>query len=163
MEFLSYARTILAQLDELESLYKQPVSESVSLRVAAPRATYCAVAFADFISQYARSEHIDVHFRETHADQAIKLAQMGQVDFAIVRYQQTAEGYFESLFSEKRLVKRELWSFHMSLMMASDHPLPAWMRCLIICWRIHRVGSWGLSDPAIPFHRFSGKPICPVP
>ena len=123
MEFLSYARTILAQLDELESLYKQPVSESVSLRVAAPRATYCAVAFADFISQYARSEHIDVHFRETHADQAIKLAQMGQVDFSIVRYQQTAEGYFESLFSEKRLVKRELWSFHMSLMMASDHPL----------------------------------------
>lgn len=123
MEFLSYARTILAQLDELESLYKQPASESVSLRVAAPRATYCAVAFADFISQYARSEHIDVHFRETHADQAIRLAQTGQVDFSIVRYQQTAEEYFLRIFAERHLKTHEIWSFNMSLMMASDHPL----------------------------------------
>ncbi|MEG1603495.1 MAG: LysR family transcriptional regulator, partial [Cloacibacillus sp.] len=44
--FLEYARNILAQIDELESLYKPSGARSFSISL--PRASYAAAAFAKF-------------------------------------------------------------------------------------------------------------------
>lgn len=122
-EFLSYAKTILAQIDELESLYKPHTQKSVTLNVSAPRATYISVAFANFLSQYTSEEQLNVRYHETSAPGAIHDVAGGESNLAIIRSQEMYEPYYQSLLREHGLVSEELWSFSMSVLMSESHSL----------------------------------------
>lgn len=122
-EFLGYAEGILSQLDELESLYKPRGGNVLELHVAVPRAAYAAAVFADFLNEHADAEHLDIHFRETGASNAVKLAADGEVDFGIIRYQVSQGSYFENLIEQSGLQSEVLGEFKMLLMMSESHPL----------------------------------------
>lgn len=105
-EFLAYAQSITAQLDELESLYRPHSTTALELNVAVPRASYVAAAFADFLNGRVDREHINVHFRETDANNTVNLVASGDMDFGIIRYQVRHEGYFQQLLAENQLDSR---------------------------------------------------------
>ena len=58
-QFLEYARRILEQVDELESLYKPSGVKKFSLSL--PRASYAAFAFSEFAAALDDAEGLDVN------------------------------------------------------------------------------------------------------
>ena len=48
-EFLGYAKSILQQVDEMESLYNTPQIEKQVFNVALPRASYISQAFSKMV------------------------------------------------------------------------------------------------------------------
>lgn len=123
MEFLSYARNIAAQMDELESLYKPNNEYGVELSFSAPRASYVSFAFAEFASRYHEDSQINIRFKETSSMNAVSDVASGESDFAIVRWQKVYEDYYLHLLTEQGLEHQLLWEFKMVLVMSKEHPL----------------------------------------
>ena len=124
-EFLIYAQSIVAQLDELESLYRPRSTTALEMSVAVPRASYVTAAFGDFLNSCTDREHVSVHFKETDAVSTINLVANGEMDFGMIRYQMRHEGYFQQLLAEKGLETETIREFSLSVIFAEDHPLAA--------------------------------------
>ena len=52
--FLEYARNVLAQLEEMEALYKPAKTGSVEFTLSMPRASYISSAFSRFVKRIDR-------------------------------------------------------------------------------------------------------------
>ena len=122
-EFLGYAKTILSQVDELESMYKPHNNPVVSLNLSVPRASYIAAAFADFLGGMDRDAHMSVRYRETNAIKAVNDVASGESEMGIIRYQTIYEPYFLSLIKNNWLQYEVLREFHDCLVMSEEHPL----------------------------------------
>mgnify|MGYP005780059905 CR=1 FL=1 len=122
-EFLGYAQGILSQIDELESLYKPRNENALELSIAMPRSARSSMAFAAYLNSRPDLEHIDIHFKETGAINAVHLVSGGEMDLGVIRYQASQQGYFQKLLEQSGLESEILREFRMQLMMAEDHPL----------------------------------------
>ncbi len=122
-EFLGYAKTILSQLDELESMYKPRGEMPLEMNVCVPRASYISALFADFISQMPKKQEMSIRFNETSAIKAISQVSSGEADVGIIRYQEIYEPYFVGLMEEHRLKSEVLREFYLYLAMSREHPL----------------------------------------
>ena len=119
-DFIAYARKLLSQMDEFETIFKAADTKHLSFKVTMPRATYCSVAFTDYVNELAESEKIKVYFREADAHTAIFDTASGEADFAVIRYQMMYEDYFKTIIGEKGLLSETLFEFHMQVMMSED-------------------------------------------
>ncbi|MEM1483697.1 LysR family transcriptional regulator [Oscillospiraceae bacterium PP1C4] len=122
-EFLTYASTILSQIDELESLYRPKTSESIGLNLSVPRATYISIAFAELINGLENSTELEMRFKETNSMGAIHDVSSGESDLGIVRYQDIYQNYFLSYLKDKKLSYEPLCEFTLVLLMSENHPL----------------------------------------
>lgn len=122
-EFLVYARSILQQIDELETMYQERDRCLSTLRLCAPRTGYIGCTVADFVGSLDRQNRIDVQYKETNAMRAISYVLQGDCDIAIVRYPLEYEGYFTNFFREKDLKAQPLWRFETAVLLSADHPL----------------------------------------
>ncbi len=122
-EFLSYAKTIISQIDELESLYISGEREKIKLNVAVPRATYITVVFTKMISQLNIDSHIDIRFRETSPLKVINSVSSKESGIGILRYQNIYEEYFQSLLKHYSLESKLIKEYKMDILMSKNHPL----------------------------------------
>lgn len=122
-EFLVYAHTILSQLDELESLYKPQTEREFKLSISVPRASYIALAFADFLKEVPPRAPLSVHFRENSSMGAITDVVNGDSQLALIRYQNIHEEYYLHFLQNMKLAWEPLWKFRMCLLMSREHPL----------------------------------------
>lgn len=122
-EFLNYSKTILSQIDELESLYKPKNQDTINFKVSLPRATYISVALSSFINSFSNESQINIHFKETNSTDAINDVATGESDIAVVRYQDIYEDHFLNLLRYNHLEHKLLWEFNLNLLMSAEHPL----------------------------------------
>ncbi|MGN0557984.1 MAG: LysR family transcriptional regulator [Acutalibacteraceae bacterium] len=123
-QFLSYARSIILQMDELEALYKpHDDTNSLDFSVSVPRATYISVGFTDFLKNVGDNISIDVHFKETSGMNAIADVARGESDIAIVRYESDCEEYYTNFIQNMNLKYELLREFDMKILMNKNHPL----------------------------------------
>ena len=121
--FLSYAKSILSQMDELESLYKPQTQEPFRFSVSVPRATYITIGFTDFLCTVPPEIAAEISFKETSAMGAVTDIANGASQFAIVRVPCQHAEYYDSLFHSMKLQADLMWEFRMSLLMSETHPL----------------------------------------
>ena len=122
-EFLSYAKNILAQIAEMESLYKPAADNKLRFDICVPRASYVSYAFTEFIKQLGPDADIGVNYRETNSMRAIKNVSDGVNNLAIVRYQTLYESYFLNALAERSLQYEPIWEFAYLTLMSRAHPL----------------------------------------
>lgn len=122
-QFLAYAKTILSQMDELESLYRPDAPRQFKFSVSVPRATYITEAFAGFLKKLSADVNLEVSFKETNAMSAISDVAGGESEIGVVRYQTAYEEYFLSHIKSLKLRYEPVWEFRMCLLMADTHPL----------------------------------------
>lgn len=122
-EFLSYAKNILAQIAEMESLYKPASDQKVRFDICVPRASYVAYAFTEFIKSLDPEANIGINYRETNSMRAIRNVAEGVNNLAIVRYQVLYENYFLSALTERSLQYDPIWEFAYLALMSKHHPL----------------------------------------
>lgn len=122
-EFLSYAKNILAQIAEMENLYKPAADTKLRFDICVPRASYISYAFTEFIKALNPEADISFNYRETNSMRAIKNVADGINNLAIVRYQTLYESYFLNALSERNLQYEPVWEFAYLALMSRAHPL----------------------------------------
>lgn len=121
--FLDYARKILSQMNEMESLYKAPKESVIALDVSVPPAAGFPAALGQFLSELPERTPLAIHFRESTALEAISNVAGGQSQFGIIRYNDLYRDYFENALQNAQLTGESLRSFRMCLTISDKHPL----------------------------------------
>ena len=122
-DFLDRARSILAQIEELEAMYKPTDGAALRFDLCAPRASYVAAAFVAFAGSLDPAREIRLNYRETHAARALQNVTDGTNNLAVIRAQAIHERYLFSALDERELRRRPVAEFAARVLMAGTHPL----------------------------------------
>lgn len=122
-EFLSYAKSILEQIDEIESLYKHDKQEKQFFAISIPRASYITHAFTRMVRTLCLDEPIEMYYKETNSMRAVNNLLQENYTLGIIRYQTVQEPYFLKMLEEKELKAELIWEFSYLALMSADHPL----------------------------------------
>lgn len=121
--FLSYAKNILRQLDELETITNKPGNTVQGIKISIPRGSYIAHGFTDFVNELDNARDIDITIRETNSLQAIEDIVDEDYNLGIIRFQEIYENYFLDYLVRKGLTYDTIWEFSYVLVMSKTHPL----------------------------------------
>ncbi|MDK2981456.1 MAG: hypothetical protein PWQ55_1803 [Chloroflexota bacterium] len=122
-EFLTYARNILAQVEEIESLYKQDDKEKITFNISIPRASYITHAFIQMMAELDLSKEMEINYKETNSLRAINNIVQGNYTLGVIRYQVGFESYFKKMLKDKHLKGETIWEFEYLALMSAAHPL----------------------------------------
>lgn len=122
-EFLRYAKNILEQIEEMESLYKADNKNKISFSLSAPRASYISYAFTLFVNKIEETKELEINFKETNSMKTIKNVVEGECRLGIIRYHKDHESYFVNFLKEKGLQYEEVWEFECLALMSQNNPL----------------------------------------
>ena len=122
-EFLLYAKTALAQIKKIESIYENRNEKTLKLSVCVPRASYFSYAFSEFSKELDTDLKSEIIYKETNSMRSILNVVKEEYDLGIVRYQSAFEKYFSTLFEEKKLNFEVLNEFSYVMAVSKDNPL----------------------------------------
>lgn len=122
-EFLQYARRIIAQVDEVEAIYKNGKQPKQSFSVCVPRASYAAAAFTEFAKRIRTDTPAEIYYKETGSMHAVDAIVNETCNLGVIRYQTAFERYFRNLFLEKKLNFEVIADFSYVLLLSETHPL----------------------------------------
>ena len=122
-EFLGYAKNILRQMDEIESLYKSGNPTKQRFDLTAPRASYISHAFSNFVKTLDLGKQISVNYRETNSAASIQYVAQSVHNLAVIRYQVIYEQYFQNAIEERDLRSELLLEFDHVIIFSKNHPL----------------------------------------
>lgn len=121
--FLAYAKNILSQVDEIESLYHDKKNPYQKFSISVPRASYISEAFVQFSKKIDISIPIELVYKETNALRAIKNILEADYKLGIIRYAENYDKYFKDMLSEKGLHYELVSEFSYVLIMSKNHSL----------------------------------------
>lgn len=122
-DFLVYAKNILSQIEEMESLCKSK-NDNI-FKISVPRVSYISYTITKFISSLYKdcNNNVDIHYKENSSMNIIKNISNGEDNWGIVRYQAIYKKDFFNFIEEKHLGYEHLWNFEYSVLMSKEHPL----------------------------------------
>lgn len=122
-EFLRYARSIVAQVEELQNTYVSQGRKWKSFTVASARTTYISLGFTNFVNRMLGTEDLHVQYRETNGYTIINLVASGEANVGILRYNVMHQDYYFEQLAENNLDYEELYTFQMQILVDKNHPL----------------------------------------
>ena len=125
VKFLGYAKQILMQIDNMESIHSPDSSKISKIRVSVPRTGYISKAFSAYIAEMDNPDDMEVYFCETNSLRTIENVRENSYNFGVIRFNEAHEKYFADFLEEKNLESELLWEFHMLAVMSSEHPASA--------------------------------------
>ena len=120
-EFLTQARKILLQVQQMEAMYRDG-GEQWECRFCLPRAAYCTHAFARFASD-AGTGKLSLTMLEVGSEQAVDLVAEGMYDFAVVRTNPAETSQWEQRMDRLGLRWEPLWQAPMVILLPQSSPL----------------------------------------
>lgn len=160
-EFLSYARLIISQLDEMEARYSSEHRDKQMFQISIPRASYISDAFTRFVQSLDLTRELECRYHETNSLHAVNNILEGGYGLGVIRFQSTLEPYFSAMLEEKGLVYELVWEFEYGLLMAQTHPLVQQKNITVadlepyveIAHGDPYVPTMTMTDPRLPEHR----------
>lgn len=122
-EFLLYAKSILKQIDNLETLYKTKENNKINFSISVPRASYISDSFVKFVKGLDSEKDIEIYYKETNAEQAMKNILYKDVNLAVIRYQSSLEPYFTAMINENHFKAENIWEFEYYAVMSCENIL----------------------------------------
>lgn len=122
-EFLRYARKIVAQVEEVEEIYRAKSSHKQTFSVCVPRAGYISAAMSEFAAKLNTSEPFEIIYKETDSEDTINAVTRGDCTLGIVRFRTAFEKYFEDLFKEKKLAAETVCEYSRFALIRADEAL----------------------------------------
>lgn len=120
--FIGHAKKILAQIDEVETMYKTGLIAKQQFSICVPRASYIAEAFARFSKGIAK-EPAEIFYKETNSKRVIDYILHADYRLGIIRYAENYDKYFKAVFDEKGLNYELVTEFHYVLLMNKESVL----------------------------------------
>ncbi len=123
-EFIGYAKEILRQIDEMESLYKNGVQRRQRFSVSVPHSYYTCEAFAALAGS-AEAQSADMYCHETTTHGTLDDVLERGYALGVVRYFAEQDTSFKQLLEDKGLVYELIGEFKHVLLVNRDCPLAA--------------------------------------
>lgn len=120
--FIGYAKDILKQIDQVDSMYKNGIVKKQKFSISVPRACYISDAFAQF-SKFLTDEPAEIFYKETNSQRTINNILNHDYNLGIIRYAENYDKYFKSMLEEKGLTYEMVTEFTYSLIMSANNPL----------------------------------------
>ncbi len=121
--FIRYAKTILRQVDEVESIFNGSGSVKKRFSISVPRASYISDAFARFSHSLTNESEAEIIYKETNSLRAIKNILHEDYKLGIIRYAENYDKYFKTMLDEKDMQYEMITEFSYVLAMSRDNPL----------------------------------------
>lgn len=121
-EFISYAKGILNQIEEVEAFYKSGSAKKQKFSISVPRACYISEAFAQF-SKSLTKDSAEIFYKETNSQRTIRNILENGYKLGIIRYAENYDKYFKAMLEEKGLCYELVTEFTYSLIMSEENPL----------------------------------------
>lgn len=122
-KLLQYAAGILRQVDELENMFREDVSDKQVFSISVPRACYIGHAFARFSRAIKPGGRAELFYKETNALRAVNNILHADYRLGIIRYAAQHDRYFKDMLEEKELQYELITEFRYVLIMGKHHPL----------------------------------------
>lgn len=119
-EFLSYARLIISQLDEMEARYN---AEKLTFNISIPRASYISDAFVKFVCNLDQAQQVEINYKETNSLHAVNNIIENGYQLGVIRIQAGFDTYFSKMLEEKGLQHTEIAEFDYQLLIPLTSPL----------------------------------------
>lgn len=123
-KFISYAKRILGQIDEVEQMYKREIPVKQKFSISVPRASYISDAFAHFSTSIS-PEPAEIYYNETNSLHTINNILQKDYNLGIIRYDANFDEYFKRMLEEKGLTYELIAEFHYVLIMHRESSLAA--------------------------------------
>lgn len=154
LEFIACAREVLAQVEEMETLFNKNTAKKQLFDIVVPRASYISQVYTDFLKEADLADSLHFDYRETNSVRAIKNVARGENTLGIIRYQTTFERYFMQLLEEQEIKSITLGEFEYGIIMSKNNPFAKENRIsideLTDCIRITH---GDLSIPSMPISK----------
>lgn len=121
--FLKYAGKILAQIEEVEGIYKKGAPVKQKFSVCAPGAGYVADAFARFSKKIDMDNPAELYFKVTDSMQTISGVLQSEFKLGIVRFAEEYDKQFKNMLDDKGLVYELIAEFSYKVLMSLENPL----------------------------------------
>lgn len=121
LEFLQYAKSILVQVNKIESLYRDKQKNAVNFSILMPRATYISYAVTEFLKNVANESNLNINIKETNSIEVINSITVGEYNLGIIRFENNYDQFYMSLVNEKNLKSEVLWSFDYKIILSSEN------------------------------------------
>ena len=121
--FIRYAKTILRQVDEVESIFNGSGSVKKRFSISVPRASYISDAFARFSHSLTNEAEAEIIYKETNSLRAIKNILHEDYKLGIIRYAENYDKYFKTMLDEKDMQYEMITEFSYVLAMSRANPL----------------------------------------
>lgn len=121
--FLRYAKNILSQIDQMQTICRDNDPDMQSFNVCVPRGSYASVAAMEFVASLDKEKPIDVNLGETTSIDGVNMVSDGIFNVGVIRYQIQYETYFNDFCRDKGLKCETIWEFESLALMSEDHPL----------------------------------------
>lgn len=123
MVFLKYADKILKQVDNLEKLFDKSEMKKKKFSITVPRASYISRAFANFSNSLNNENNIEIFYKETNSQYAVKNILEDNYNLGIIRYAEHFDKFFKESLEEKGLSYELIAEFQHEAVMSKNHPL----------------------------------------
>lgn len=121
--FTRYARKILKQVDDIESIFKDGSTAREQFSISVPRASYIAAAFAEFSKRIPPSSDTELFYKETNTYRVIHNILKENYKLGILRYREQYDEYYKELIKEKGLSSELITGFSYVLIANRESPL----------------------------------------
>lgn len=121
--FLRYANKILKQVDEVEGLFKKRMPDKKRFSVSVPRASYISEAFSNFTLSLNDESDIEIYYKETNSQRAIKNILEADYKLGIIRYSEHFDKFYKEMLDEKGLSYELITEFKYRVIMSRKNPL----------------------------------------
>lgn len=121
-EFIGYAKEILKQIEQVESIYKEGSPNKQKFSISVPRACYISEAFAEF-SRTLTKNSAEIFYKETNSQRTINNILNHDYKLGIIRYAENYDKFFKAMLEEKGLSYEMVTEFSYRLIMSTENPL----------------------------------------
>lgn len=121
-EFMSFAKEILGQIEQVERFYKDGSPKKQKFSISVPRACYISEAFAEF-SKSLTKDAAEIFYKETNSQRTIHNMLNHDYKLGIIRYAENYDKYFKTMLEEKGFCYELVTEFTYLLIMSAENPL----------------------------------------
>lgn len=122
-DFLSYAQSIIEQVELLESHYSKQKTSQINLHLSSVRSSIIAEEMASQINGLSNSSGINIRFKECTPFEVIKDVSEGVADMGYLILPDNQCEYFLKFLNTKKLCHEQIASSRARLIFKKDHPL----------------------------------------
>ena len=123
LEFLQYAKSILVQINKIESIYTERRRGSISFSLLFSESAYISYAAAEFLKDLNTENGLNVSLKEDNTDEVINSITIGEYNLGIIRVENNYDQFYMSLLSEKNLKSEVLWEYELSVLLSDKNRL----------------------------------------
>ena len=118
-EFITYARSILQQINQVEAMYRTGSPKKQKFSISVPRACYVSDAFVRFSNELTE-DPAEIFYEETNSQRTINNILNANYKLGIIRYAENYDTYFKATLEEKDLGCEVVTEFTYRLLMSKD-------------------------------------------